>query len=165
MTLAHHSVPILPRPSTFHLPAHSTSLVPSFLNTEHSTLNSELPPVLLTPFLLTLARHAINSCIVYHLQRMGEGVPPPGCRKMTACSLLTPVPTSLLPRVPLGGVAKTPPLSPFPRPLTQKQGGTGYWPALSTVEGSYQSSSLSAEKCQLWLPLPTPCLVPLPASR
>jgi hypothetical protein len=55
----------------------------------------------------------------------------------------------LLPREPSRGAIKTPLLSPFATSLTQKQGGTGYWPALSAVEGSYQSPSLSAVDCRL----------------
>ena len=45
--------------------------------------------------------------------------------------------------------AKTSPLSPFTGSVTQKQGGTEYWPARSGVEGSYQSSLLSTVNCRL----------------
>jgi hypothetical protein len=50
-------------------------------------------------------------------------------------------------------------VTPFPASLTKKEGGTGYWPALSTVEGSYQSSSLSAVDCRLLAspPYSPPC--------
>jgi hypothetical protein len=55
---------------------------------------------------------------------------------------VTPFSAPPSPRVPLRGAAKTHPVTPFSATLTQKQGGTGYWPALSAVEGSYQLPSL-----------------------
>jgi len=50
-------------------------------------------------------------------------------------------------------------VTPFPTSLTQRQGGRGYWPALSGVEGSYQSSLLSAVDCRLLAspPYSPPC--------
>lgn len=101
----------------------------------------------LTPFFPPLARHAFNSSIVYHLQEMGEGVPPTVWRSLTACSLptffpkslliqdpspriagtrpLSSFPTARLPRQLSRGAAKTLLLSPFTRSLTQKQGVQG----------------------------------------
>ena len=64
-------------------------------------------------------------------------------------SPLSSFPTSLLPRDPLRGVATISPLSLFTATLRRKQGDTGYWPALSAAEGSYQSSPLSAVDCGL----------------
>jgi hypothetical protein len=40
-------------------------------------------------------------------------------------------------------------VTPFTRSLTQKQGGRGYWLAMSGVEGSHQRCSLSAVDCRL----------------
>jgi hypothetical protein len=72
---------------------------------------------------------------------------------------VTPFTTSPSPRENLRGVATLSPLTPFTATLTQKQGGTGYWPALSAVEGSYQSPSPSAVDCRLLAspPFPPPC--------
>jgi hypothetical protein len=77
----------------------------------------------------------------------------------TPFSRMATLSACLLPREPSRGAIKTPPLSPFARSLTQKQGGTGYWPTLSAVEGSYQSPSLSAVDCRLLAssPYSPPC--------
>jgi len=134
VTLAHHLVPIPPRPSALHLPAHSTSLVPSFLNFELSTFNSELPPPRLTPFPSHHSKpRARNSFPLISFQETG-GYSLTWSYQSRRDALFTGHwlrVTGLLFLL----------LTPFPRSLTHKQGGTGHW--------SYQFSSLSTVDCRL----------------
>jgi hypothetical protein len=133
VTLAHDSVSISTPHSKSILFVRSSYPQPSSLNFELSTFDSELPPPRLTPFLSYQSKSRIrNSFPLISFQKTG-GIPlawsdqsarirVSGCR-LTAKGFL---------------------LTPFPATLTQKQGGTLYWPALSPVEGSYQFSPRQA---------------------
>ena len=167
MTLAHQLAPS----SLREWPASIAFFSPSWLK----AYGYKLTATFLTPFFPTLAHPVFNSFIVYHFQKTGgRGVrshQSPSLRSglcalcVSAVSLLFPFlllvsplssfPTSLLPREPSRGVAKTSRLSPFTATLTQRQGGMGCW--------SYLLSSLLAVGCQL-LAFDSR-LSPCPASR
>ena len=152
----------------------------------------ELTTTSLTPFFPPLAHPTFNPHTLYLLQQTGGRVPR---SYQSWLALLSPARHSPALSDVEGSLACPPqlqrrlagrhsPLSPFARSLTRKQGGTRYWPALSTVEGLYQSAKeatrlgsrllsllrtlrtlrVSAVSLLLFLFVP-PSAVPCPTSR
>jgi hypothetical protein len=105
--------------------------------------------------------------LVLHLSQPFRRTPFSRTATLSACFPLTnrwPLSVTLFPASPsprenLRRVANRHPLTPFAATLMKKQRGTGYWPALSAVEGSCQRSSLSAVDCRLLAShfFPPPC--------